>query len=137
MTSRAVGTFEVQMTPQESANAVESSDGLTFARFSLVKQFHGGLDGTSRAEMLSAGTSVPGSAGYVALERFRGALDGHTGSFVLQHAGTMDRGAPRLSIQVVPDSGTGALTGLSGTLTIEIAGGKHSYEFEYTLAQPN
>jgi hypothetical protein len=79
--------------------------------------------------------SVKGSAGYVAMERVTGTLKGRTGSFVLQHSGTMTRGAPQLSVTVVPDSGTGQLTGLAGTMTIKINEGKHSYEFEYTLPE--
>jgi hypothetical protein len=85
--------------------------------------------------MLAVRTDVEGSAGYVALERVNGSLQGHSGTFALQHTGTMTRGAPDLTITVVPDSGTGQLTGLAGKMTITIADGKHSYEFEYTLDQ--
>ena len=85
--------------------------------------------------MLAAGTAVKGSAGYVAIELVTGTLNGHTGTFVLQHTGTMTRGVPQLSITVVPDSGTGQLVGLTGKMTINIANGKHSYDFEYTLAE--
>ena len=66
-------------------------------------------------------------------ERVSGTLRGRRGTFVLQHSGTMTRGAPSLSVTVVPDSGTDQLTGLSGTMTIDVAGGRHSYEFEYTI----
>jgi hypothetical protein len=45
----------------------------------------------------------------------------------------MTRGAPHLSVSVVPDSGSGQLVGLTGTMTIIIADGKHSYEFDYSL----
>ena len=62
-----------------------------------------------------------------------GNLDGRTGTFMLQHSGTMTRGAPELDITVVPDSGSGELVGLSGRMTIAIADGKHSYELEYSL----
>jgi len=85
--------------------------------------------------MLTAGTSMQGSAGYVAIERVSGKLKGRAGTFVLQHTGIMNRGAPQLTITVVPDSGTGELAGLAGTMAIAIAGGKHSYEFEYTLGE--
>jgi hypothetical protein len=102
---------------------------------SLDKQFHGDLEATSKGEMLSAGTAVKGSAGYVAMEHVSGTLHGKSGTFVLQHSGTMARGTPQLSVTVVPDSGTGQLAGLAGTMTINIAGGKHSYEFEYTLGE--
>ena len=84
--------------------------------------------------MLATQTDTPGSAGYVALERVTGTLKGRTGSFVLQHSATMTRGAPKASIAVVPDSGTGELQGISGTMTITVAGdGSHSYEFDYKI----
>jgi hypothetical protein len=101
---------------------------------SIDKQFHGDLEAVSYGQMLSAVTSVKGSAGYVAIEQVTGSLHGRSGAFVLQHSGAMTRGAPQLIVSVVPDSGTGELAGLSGTLTITIADGKHSYDFEYTLA---
>lgn len=132
MATRASGTFEVKLTPQELS---EKSDA-TRGRMSIDKQFHGGLEGTSLGEMLTAMTDVQGSAGYVAIERVSGTLNGRSGTFVLQHSGMMNRGTPQLTITVVPDSGTGQLAGLSGTMTIDIAGGKHSYDFEYTLAEP-
>jgi hypothetical protein len=101
----------------------------------IDKQFHGDLEATSKGEMLAAGTAVKGSAGYVAMEKVTGTLKGRTGTFVLQHTGTMNRGEPQLSVTVVPDSGTGQLAGLTGKMAINIADGKHSYEFEYTLAE--
>ena len=101
----------------------------------LDKQFNGDLEGTSKGQMLAVSTDVQGSAGYVAMERVSGALHGLKGTFALQHTGTMTRGTPQLSITVVPDSGTGELVGLAGTMTINIVDGKHLYEFEYTLAQ--
>lgn len=132
MTMRATGPFDVKLSPQSSD---EEPNGSTLARLSLDKQFAGDLQATSKGEMLSAGTRVTGSAGYVAIERVTGTLQGRQGSFVLQHFATMDRGTPDLKIIVVPDSGTGALTGLTGTMTIIIAaGGKHSYEFNYTVS---
>jgi hypothetical protein len=130
--TRASGTFEVKLTPQASDDRAE---GTPLGRLSIDKQFHGDLEGISKGEMLTAGAVVPGSAGYVAIEQVIGALHGRSGSFVLQHSGTMTRGAPQLSITVVPDSGAGQLVGLSGRMTIEIADGKHSYAVEYTLAE--
>ena len=120
----ASGTFEVKLTPQESAN---------IGRMSIDKQFHGDLEATSKGEMLSAMTDVKGSAGYVALERVTGTLHGRSGSFVLQHSGTMTRGEPQLSVTVVPDSGINELAGIAGALTIRIAEKQHFYEFDYTL----
>jgi len=129
--AHARGTFEVKLTPQTA----ETSAGAGLARMTLDKRFHGDLEAASQGQMLSAGTAVQGSAGYVALERVSGALQGRTGTFVLQHHGLMDRGTPHLTITVVPDSGTDGLTGLAGTMGIEIAAGKHSYGFEYTLPE--
>jgi hypothetical protein len=102
---------------------------------SIDKQFHGDLEATSQGEMLMAGTEVKGSAGYVAMERVTGTLHGRSGAFTLQHSGTMTRGVAQLSVTVVPDSGSGQLAGLAGKMAIKVADGKHSYTFEYTLAE--
>ncbi len=131
-TSHAAGTFDVKLTP----HSADDKD-LPLARMTIDKQFHGDLEGTSKGEMLAASTGVKNSAGYVALERVSGKLKGRTGTFILQHSATMDRGKPFLSITVVPDSGTDELVGLAGKMNIKIApDGKHSYEFEYTLPIP-
>ena len=113
----------------------DKAEGAALGRMSIDKQFHGDLEGTSKGEMLSAITGVKGSAGYVAIERVSGTLHGRSGTFVLQHSGIMTRGAPQLTITVVPDSGSGQLVGLAGRMAINIADGKHSYDFEYTLAE--
>ncbi|HTC93158.1 MAG TPA: DUF3224 domain-containing protein [Terriglobales bacterium] len=129
MTTHAAGAFEVKLNPQTPYEA-------SLGRMSIDKQFHGDLEAASKGEMLSIMTAVKGSAGYVAMELVSGTLHGRQGTFVLQHSGTMTRGAPQLSITVVPDSGTGQLAGLQGTMMIKIEeGGKHFYEFEYTLAE--
>ncbi|MFL6232503.1 MAG: DUF3224 domain-containing protein [Thermoanaerobaculia bacterium] len=131
MAEHARGTFEVKLTPQANGEA-----GPGLGRLILDKTFRGDLEATSQGQMLSAGTAIQGSAGYVALERVSGTLRGRGGTFVLQHSGLMDRGKPQLTIVVVPDSGTEELTGLGGTMGITIADGKHSYDFEYTLPEP-
>ena len=130
MTTRATGSFDVKITPLATDSPAEGS---TLGRMSIDKKFHGDLEATSTGEMLTAGTAIESSAGYVAIERVTGSLHGKRGTFALQHIATMTRGTGALNIIVVPDSGTGELTGLSGTLGIEIAGGKHAYVFEYTL----
>jgi len=128
--AHAVGTFEVTMKPELLS---EVAGATALGRMSLSKVFQGQLEATSAGEFLSAMGSEKGSAGYVAMERVTGTLDGRTGSFVLQHAGTMTRGTPELKVTVVPDSGTGELVGLSGTLRIDIVEKKHHYEFSYSL----
>src|SRR5215469_10448563 len=129
VTTHARGTFEIQMTPQPFDDKADEGLG----RFIGMKQIHGDLEGTSKVHMLTAGDPKKGSAGYVAMEKVTGTPNGRSGSFILQHSATMTRGAQHLVITVVPDSGTDQLTGLSGTFTIIIADGKHSYDFEYTL----
>jgi hypothetical protein len=130
MTAHASGTFEVKLKPQGQDDPGADAN---LSRMSIDKQFHGDLEATSKGQMLAAGTGVKGSAGYVAIERVSGTLHRKNGSFILQHSGTMTRGAPQLSVTVVPDSGTDQLAGLAGKMAINIADGRHSYEFEYTL----
>lgn len=124
----AKGTFEVKLTPQPLSY---DAGGAPLGRVALAKQFHGDLTGTSNAEMLTGGNPGSGSAGYVAIEHVSGALHGRSGTFILQHSGTLDAGAPSLSVTVVPASGTGELAGIRGTMTIDPA--THAYDFEYTL----
>ena len=130
MTTRATGTFDVQLTPQ----APETEGDTSLGRLTLDKQFHGDLQATSKGQMLTGMTATKGSAGYVAIEKVEGTLGGRAGSFILQHRGIMDRGTPALLVTVVPDSGTDGLEGIAGTMTIEITGGEHRYTFDYTLA---
>jgi len=128
---QATGTFEVKITPQPETPG-DATHGVS-GRMSIDKQFHGDLEAVSKGTMLTAMTAMKGSAGYVAIEHVTGTLAGRTGTFALQHSGTMTRGVPELSVTVVPDSGTEELVGLAGKMTITIEGGKHSYEFEYAL----
>ena len=127
----ATGTFEVKVKPQTDENIGDPTVG----RMSLDKQFHGDLEASSKGQMLAVQGEVKGSAGYVAMERVSGTIAGRKGTFALQHTGTMTRNTPEMSVTVVPDSGTGELAGISGKMTINIADGKHSYDFEYTMTQ--
>ena len=129
---KITGKFDVTLNPLDFY--AEGEDGVNFGRMSIDKSFHGELEATSKGEMLNAMTSIKGSAGYVAIEQVTGSLSGKKGSFVLQHFGTMDKGKDRLILEVVPDSGSGELTGLAGTMSINIEDGQHFYEFEYELA---
>jgi hypothetical protein len=139
--AQATGTFDVKMA-QQKADSPQAQSPQTpstpaqpaaLSRWSIDKQFHGALEATSTGEMLAAGNPGQGNAGYVAMESVSGTLDGHTGSFVLQHTGTMDHGALSLTVTVVPGSGTGELTGLKGSMSITVESGKHSYTFGYSL----
>lgn len=128
---KASGTFEVNLQPLECS--AQGKDDLQLGRMSIDKTFSGDLNATSKGEMLSAITSVKGAAGYVALEQVSGELGGKTGSFALQHFGTMAPGSSRLILEVVPGSGAGDLKELSGTMEIDQSSGIHAYTFEYNL----
>src|SRR5262245_61586314 len=129
---RAKGEFEVKLSPLATF-APDAQEGPPLGRMSIDKQFRGDLVGTSKGEMLTAGSAMKGSAAYVAVERVTGTRHGKHGTFALYHTGVMNRGDGELTVIVAPDSGTGDLTGLKGEMAIIIAGGKHSYEFEYSL----
>lgn len=127
---RATGSFEVTLTPFP----MEINPGIEgIGRMSIDKQYHGDLEAVARGQMISAGTAIKNSAGYVAVERVTGTLKGRKGSFVLQHHGIMNRGQPSLVITIIPDSGTEQLEGLRGTMSLRIEGGKHFYDLTYTL----
>ena len=129
---QANGRFDVSRDAQPDCDL---GDGAVAAHLRIDKRFHGALDARSIVHMLAIGTAVPGSAGYVAVERVSGTLEGRRGAFLLQHSGTMDRGTPSLAVSVVPDSGSDALAGLRGRMTIDIVDGVHQYAFEYTLPE--
>jgi Protein of unknown function (DUF3224) len=132
MSHPAKGPFEVKLVPQKADNPQAEKSG--HGRMSIDKHFHGDLEGTSQGEMLSIMTTTKGSAAYVAIEKVTGKLAGREGTFALQHSATMNRGVPSLAITVIPDSGTGALEGLAGSMKIIIEpDGKHFYEMEYAL----
>jgi hypothetical protein len=129
MTYHAMGTFTVDVHPLTPPPA----EGLS--RFSSDKQIHGDLEATSKGEMFSGGDPKQGAAGYVAMEVVTGTLKGKKGSFALQHSATMDQSGSKLSVVIVPGSGTGELKGIAGTFEIKIANGQHSYDLEYTFSK--
>lgn len=122
----ATGSFDVKLTPASDPDA-------PIGGMAISKTFHGDLEGSSTGQMLAVRTPVEGSAGYVAMERVTGKLGGHTGTFALQHSGSMNKGSQSLSVTVVPDSGTEGLAGLTGSMDIKIEGGNHLYTFRYSL----
>jgi hypothetical protein len=129
MTHHARGAFTVDVHPLTPPPA----EGV--GRFSIDKQIHGDLEATTKGEMFSAGDPKQGAAGYVAIEVVTGTLAGKHGSFVLQHSATMEHGGFKMTVTVIPGSGTGELKGIAGTFTIHIDKGQHSYDFEYTLPE--
>lgn len=131
VTHNVTGQFNVKLNPIEGY--AKGVDGVNLGRMSIDKTFTGDLDATSTGEMLSAMTTTQGSAGYVAIEQVVGSLVGKEGSFVLQHFGTMDKGQDSLILNVVPDSGSNELAGLSGKMVIRIESGVHFYDFEFQL----
>jgi hypothetical protein len=128
MSEHVNGTFEVKLAPQD-----DKSDDKSMGRMTIEKQWQGGLEGTSKGQMLTGGDVAKGSGAYVAIEKFTGTVGGRKGTLIFQHLGVMNRGATDLTITVVPDSGTDQLQGINGKLTIKMEGGKHLYDFEYTI----
>jgi len=128
----AKGTFDVTITPQAHQEGVGDA---SIGRMTIPKKFSGEFNGTSNGQMLAFRSPVTGSAGYVAMDKVQGVMNGRQGSFVIQHAGTMNRGQSQLSITIVPDSGTDELTGIAGEMLLTIEQGKHHYEFRYTLPE--
>ena len=126
----ARGPMDVDIEPEPP---FLEKDGVKLNRNFVRKEFSGDMAGTSEAHMIAAFTDNPGSAGYVAIEYFTGSVGGKSGSLVLQHSGVMNRGDAHLTVTIVPDSGTGELAGISGTLAIENDEGQHSYVLEYEI----
>lgn len=130
VSKHAKGTFDVKVTPITLNDPMDTGG---FGRLALDKKFHGDLSGSSLGQMVASGDPSSGSGGYVALEKVTGTLNGKTGTFVLMHNGTMTPQAMEMRISVVPNSGTGELTGIDGTFRIIIEGKQHFWEFDYTL----
>ncbi len=123
----ATGSFEVTMTPSPGEPA-------WLQRMTMTKTYTGSLAATAHGEFTAAGDFKSGSAGYIAAERVDGTLGGHIGTFVIMQSATLDRGKPEMRVFVVPGSGTGALTGITGTMAIRIEAGRHFYDLDYDLA---
>ena len=126
----ARGSFTVHIKPDPP---YLDQDGIKLNRNFVSKEYSGDLIGVAEAQMLAAYANTPGSAGYVAIERFTGSIGERQGSFVLQHHGIMNKGDAQLTVTIVPDSGTGKLSGISGALQIDIHEGQHSYTLTYSL----
>jgi hypothetical protein len=127
----ASGTFDLGW---DEKAPYDTDEGATLAMATATHKFHGDVNGLGVVQLIKAMTSEPTSAGYVAIERVVGSINGRAGSFVLQHSAISNRGDRALQVVVVPDSGTGELKGLSGTLDIEVeADGTHNYTLDYTL----
>ena len=131
MVMHAHGPFDVNVIPQPP----EDENDPNLGRMLLDKHFHGDLEAASKGQMLTGMSDVKGSGAYVAIERVTGTLQGRNGSFIMHHLGIMDRSVPQLTITVVPDSGTGDLVGITGSMTVTITEGKHSYDFAYSLPE--
>lgn len=126
----AQGSFEVTLQPEPPFH---NEEGVALGRITVQKTFAGPLEGTSTVYMLSARTQAPGSAGYVALELVQASLEGKAGSFVVLHLATMHQGEQAMQLTISPNSGTGELAGIAGTMQIEIKEGQHLYTIDYSL----
>lgn len=130
-TKTITGTFQVQLAPLDTYATGEN--GLQLGRMSIDKTFSGPLSATSKGEMLTGMGTVKGSAGYTAIEQVQGTLEGKKGSFLVQHFGLMSARGAEARLEVIPDSGTGELAGLAGSMQIRIEDGQHFYDFDYAF----
>jgi hypothetical protein len=128
----ATSTFEIK---EWSDSVWDDAPGAKLGRARLRKVFHGEIEGTSVAEILTAHTDTP--AAYVGLERLAVSVHGKTGTFVLHHnAGALPDGRPSASWTIVAGSGTGALAGISGSGQItRHPDGAHSFVLDYQLPE--
>lgn len=133
--TRAVASFTVTGWDQGEPEADPA--GPTRSHATVRKQFEGDLAAESEARLLmcQADTAdITAGAGYVASEVVRGALRGRDGSFVMQHWGLSADGRERTGGHIVPGSGTGELTGLTGSVEISVDGdGGHTLTIDYEL----
>ena len=128
---QAKGTFTVNLNPLTID--FPGTEGNNLGRMRIEKNYSGELTASGHGEMLSVRTAVPQSAGYVAIEQVTGTLAGKRGSFILQHYGLMSPDGESLTMEIVPDSGTGEWQGIAGRLTIQRTGDEHAYQLEYDL----
>jgi len=120
-------------------NQLTSDAGIEYGLLVISKTFSGSIEGTGTVEMLFTRTPRESSfagAGYVALERITGTVDGHRGSFALLHIATIDEQQTNWGRWIIsPGSGTGELAGITGSGRIDIADdGSHSLQLDYELA---
>ena len=120
----------MKLEPLESS--IKTSTDYQAARLGIQKTFSGDMIGTSVGEMLALGTPA-GAGGYVASDLVSATLEGRSGSFVMQHLGTRTKTEQHLKVEIVPESGTAGLVGITGTFAIRIEGGQHFYDLSYDL----
>ena len=121
------GSFDVTITKQDTA------PDAVVARNLLYKEFHGDLEAIAKGEMLAAFEPLTNAGVYVAIDRVSGTLHGKSGSFIIAHRGIANADGQTLDIVIVPGTGTGQLSGITGTLGIQIVEKKHLYTMEYEL----
>lgn len=125
MTSTATASFTVE---KWEPQATDEFGGNEFARVAIAKTFTGAVEGTSEVELLTATNAA--SRAYVGFERLEVSVDGRKGSFVLHHTADEESG---MTVKILTGSGTGELTGITGTAKIEIDGEDHHLTLTYTL----
>src|SRR5712664_1008748 len=111
MRKQAKATFGIKSWDEKTYIEMEGAPKLT--RVSATKSYQGDIEGEGKLEYLMMYRTAS-SASFMGLERVTGSIGGRSGSFVLQHSGTFERGVAKVTLSVVPGSGTGDLRGLLG-----------------------
>jgi len=132
MATRVCSPFEVEF---EAEPPHHEGEGATFGSAVIRKTFSGPVEGASEARLLGVQAASEGSQAYVATERFEGVVEGREGSFAMVHGGVMEQGTAIANwLVVVPDSGTGALRGMTGEGAFDVDHeGAHTFVLEYSL----
>src|SRR6266576_3684808 len=111
MRKQAKATFDIKSWDEKTYNEIEGAPKLT--RVSATKSYQGDIEGEGKLEYLMMYRTA-GSANFMGLERVTGSIGGRSGSFVLEHRGTFEDGVAKVTLSVVPGSGTGDLRGMKG-----------------------
>lgn len=111
MRKQAKATFGITSWDEKPYSEIKGSPKLT--RASVAKSYQGDIEGEGKLEYLMMYRSA-GSASFTGLERLTGSIGGRSGSFVLQHTGTFEDGVAKVTLSVIPGSGTGELRGMKG-----------------------
>jgi Protein of unknown function (DUF3224) len=108
------------------------AEGAELSRVQISRTFSGDLQGSSTGEIMIAKSE--GGGGYIGHDLISGTLAGKSGSFVFQHTGLMGPDGINNTGTIVPGTGTGELTGITGEGTmLADEEGNHTLTLEYEL----
>lgn len=131
MSEHLEGEFEVTSWSEEPAPGLEGTVKVTTAR--IGQHFTGGIEADTIADMVM--TYRPdGTAEFTGHHRVSGRVEQRAGSFVLRALGSYDGSQARTDFEVIAGSGTGDLTGITGSGAAAAGhGSTGTYHFDLDL----